>query len=204
MHKRFKRGFTIIEVTLVLAITGMLFVGIIAGSGLNITRQRYNDAVQNFAEFLRTVYSEVSYVQNPREGAMSSSSPEYYCSVGDKIISSAAHQQNTTNKTSHPGRTECAIYGKLVVFGKQMEGNKGGYQGNVVHVFDIVGRVYSPDVNKPISSTLNALSEVGADIYTISQSGSSCNIQAATIMPTDCNGGLWSKPQLLAKIIPVC
>lgn len=54
-----KSGFSVIEVMLVLAITGLMLVGILGGSYTSITRQRYTDAVRSFAEYLRTNYSEV-------------------------------------------------------------------------------------------------------------------------------------------------
>ena len=59
-----KRGFTLIEVSLFLAITGLLFIGIAAGVQNSIFQQRINDSVQGFAEFLRSTYSEVTNVQN--------------------------------------------------------------------------------------------------------------------------------------------
>ncbi len=62
--KKVRRGFTLIEVSLFLAITGVVFVGIAVGTQNSIFQQRYNDSVQNFAEFLRTVYSQVKNVQN--------------------------------------------------------------------------------------------------------------------------------------------
>lgn len=46
-----KRGFTIIEVMLVLAITGLMLVGVIAGTYSSIATQRYNDSVRSFSEF---------------------------------------------------------------------------------------------------------------------------------------------------------
>lgn len=52
-------GFTLIEVMLVLAITGMLLIGVTAGAFNSIKKQRYNDALRGFAEYMRTVYSEV-------------------------------------------------------------------------------------------------------------------------------------------------
>lgn len=82
--KRNWRGFTLIEVSLFLAITTAVFVAIAVGTQNSIFQQRYSDAVQNFAEFLRTTYSQVSNVQS--EGT---------------------------------GRTDTAIYGKLVVFGEE-------------------------------------------------------------------------------------
>lgn len=59
-----KKGFTLIEVALFLAITGALFVGIVAGVQNSIFQQRTNDSIQNFMEFLRTAYSETMNVQS--------------------------------------------------------------------------------------------------------------------------------------------
>lgn len=58
-----KRGFTMIEVMLFLALSGTLMVGLIAGTTRSISRQRYNDSVNNFVEFVRGVYSDVENVQ---------------------------------------------------------------------------------------------------------------------------------------------
>ena len=66
--RRTKKGFTIIEVALFVAVSGFILVGIIIGTGTSLFRQRYNDSVQNFAEFLRTVYAQVSAVQNAGSG----------------------------------------------------------------------------------------------------------------------------------------
>ena len=52
-------GFTIVEVMLVLGISSLLLIGLIGGTFASIARQRYNDSVRDFAEYLRTVYSEV-------------------------------------------------------------------------------------------------------------------------------------------------
>lgn len=62
--KKGKLGFTLIEVSIFLAITGVLFVGVTVGVQTSINQQRYNDAVQNFMEFLRSTYSSVSNVQS--------------------------------------------------------------------------------------------------------------------------------------------
>ena len=66
--KRLRRGFTIIEVSLFLAITALVFAGIAVGTQNSIFQQRYNDAVQSFAEFLRTIYSQVTNVQSESTG----------------------------------------------------------------------------------------------------------------------------------------
>lgn len=66
--KRIRRGFTLVEVSLFLAITAAIFVSIAVGTQNSIFQQRYNDAVQNFAEFLRSVYSQVMNVQSEGYG----------------------------------------------------------------------------------------------------------------------------------------
>lgn len=54
-----KSGFTLVEIMLVLALAGLLVVGMIAGTYSSIAAQRYNDSVRSFAEYLRKIYSEV-------------------------------------------------------------------------------------------------------------------------------------------------
>ncbi|MBQ6130482.1 hypothetical protein IJI72_02215 [Candidatus Saccharibacteria bacterium] len=59
MSKRHSRGFTIIEVSLFLALSGFLMVGLIASANSSISRQRYNDSVNDVADFIRGLYAEV-------------------------------------------------------------------------------------------------------------------------------------------------
>lgn len=63
-----RRGFTLIEVVLFLGLTSALFLGIAVGVQNSVFQQRYNDSVQSFAEFLRSVYSQVANVQNEKYG----------------------------------------------------------------------------------------------------------------------------------------
>ena len=62
-NSRSRKGFTIVEVVIVLAITGLIFVGAVAGIGSSLARQRFNDATQNLAQTLRTQYDQISRVQ---------------------------------------------------------------------------------------------------------------------------------------------
>lgn len=57
--KTMKSGFSVIEVMLVLGISGLMLVGLLAGTFSSISNQRYTDAVRSFAEQLRSVYNEV-------------------------------------------------------------------------------------------------------------------------------------------------
>jgi len=66
--KRLRRGFTLVEVSLFLAVSGLLLAGVIIGTQSSISAQRFNDSVQNYIEFLRSVYSEVNNPQSPGDG----------------------------------------------------------------------------------------------------------------------------------------
>ncbi len=115
-RKRF--GFTLIEVAFFIAITGLLFVGIIIGTQNSIWQQKYNDSVQKFADFLRNVYAEVSSTQGKING----------------------------------GRSDKAIYGKMISFGQQVGlDGKDIANDQQIFVYDVVG---------------DALGGGGNDIYT--------------------------------------
>lgn len=106
----FKRhGFTLIEVSLFLAISGLLLIGIIAGTQSSISAQRFKDSVQNFAEFLRSVYSEVN---------------------------------NPQNTGTNMGRSDYAIYGRLISFGQKRTTTGAiipDYEQRI-YVYDVIGQ----------------------------------------------------------------
>ena len=70
MNKRKRRlvGFTLVEVSLFLAVTAVLFVGIITATQGSIWQQRFYDSVQSYAEFWRGIYSQVSNPQTVGQG----------------------------------------------------------------------------------------------------------------------------------------
>jgi type II secretory pathway pseudopilin PulG len=96
MGKQYQSGFTIIEVTLFLAVSGLLAVGILAGVGNTINQQRYRDSVNSFMMLLQNQYSNVINTQNDR-----SRSPE----VENSLCS---------GNTESRGRTNCVIAGRLL------------------------------------------------------------------------------------------
>lgn len=119
------KGFTLIEVALFLGLTGLLFVGIVAGTSNSIYQQRFTDSVQNYAEFLRSIYSEVS---NPQ-------------SVGD-------------------GRSEVAIYGKLITFGQNygLDGAEIDQTSQRIYVYDVIGDVVgTADASSDVTTMLKTL-----------------------------------------------
>ena len=137
--KKAWRGFTLIEVSLFLAVTAALFIGIAAGTQNSIFQQRYSDAVQNFAEYLRSIYSQVSNVQN----------------------------ENT-------GRSDKAIYGKVLVFSEENGDNK-------IKSYNLVGDVTRKDVSevRAISDNNRCSTENGEVINKL------CALNASVVLQDD-------------------
>ena len=105
MRKR-SFGFTLIEISFFIAITGLLFVGIIIGTQNSLWQQKYNDSVQSFTNFIRNAYSSVSNTQN----------------IGD-------------------GRSDKAIYGKLISFGQthKIDGSLIPEGEQMIYIYDVIG-----------------------------------------------------------------
>jgi len=121
-----KRGFTLIEVAIFLAVTGALFAAITIGVQNSIYQQRYNDVVDNFVDFLGDLYSEVVNVES--EGN---------------------------------GRSEKAIYGKLVTFGE--DNNEDGKQ--IIYAYNVIAKAvnsWDPDYNS--ATTIGLIKELDANV----------------------------------------
>lgn len=63
-----KSGYTLIEVTLVIALSALLLAAFIASIAGSLAGRRYNDSVQDFADFLQNQYSRVINVQSEGTG----------------------------------------------------------------------------------------------------------------------------------------
>mgnify|MGYP003301065667 CR=1 FL=1 len=133
MKVKTKLGFTLVEVALFLAATGILFIGIVAGIQGSMFQQRYNDSVQSFAEFLRTTYSQAINVQN--------------------------------SKAAGGGRTEKAVYGKLIVF--------NGESSEAINSYTVIGDIQSNNSSDCAddNGTLGALKCRNANIYEVGEGG---------------------------------
>jgi len=126
------KGFTIIEVMIFLAISGALLVGVIVGTSATIARQRYNDAVESFAEFMRRQYSVVISPQISSHSFSSScgdtdglpmlvtraNGDQYFNKQwllslfdGDTFVGTSGGAHNTSR-----GRSNCALYGIMINF----------------------------------------------------------------------------------------
>lgn len=135
-----REGFTLLEVTLVLALTGLLLIGLLGGTAAAIQRQRYNDSVRSYAEYLRTIYSEVI---NPETlGSGNSSNQAMFLEGGGNF----------------------AIYGKVLVFGY----NYGGGENNEDDTRSVYSATLIGDANVPnimVSGFTNELAAVNAELF---------------------------------------
>lgn len=124
-----KKGFTLLEVALFLALSGLLVVGIISGTSRSIAKQRYNNASESFADFLKGLYSQVFYTQN---------------SVAD-----------------YGGRSELAIYGKLITFGED------DAEPSRIHIYTVIGNTIPLNEVGDLGNTspLKALYYANADVF---------------------------------------
>ncbi len=93
-----ENGFTIIETTLVLAITGLVIAVILAGIGNSLSHQRYTDAVSQALDFFRGQYSSTSNTLNDR--------PK------DEVCTSSGIAASPNATTI--GASDCLLLGRIV------------------------------------------------------------------------------------------
>lgn len=97
MHQ--KRGFTILELTIVLAITSLLIGSLIFTLQNGLTYQRYKDSIYDLQAYLQNQYSEVL---NPRG------------SVTDGLKCTFSGNLNIIYGSSKKGQSECIVLGRYI------------------------------------------------------------------------------------------
>ena len=115
-------GFTVVEVVLFLAISGLMMIGILAGTGVAINAQRYRDSVNSLVSYMQGAYDRTANTQNSR-------SDSFTCdSVAQSISTTGAGAGDTV------GATDCFILGRLLEVsggGKQIS-SRPVYAGSAV------------------------------------------------------------------------
>ncbi len=177
------------EVSLFLALSALLLMGIMFGITRSISHHRFNDTVNDLNEVLRRIYSEVINVQNSRKGQIEK---KEFCSIASIGLShsttSAFKKTYLSASDDQPGRTDCAIYGKLIVFGSNLDA-----QDNTSRIFtyDIIGDIFtdklinkkylsSGDKDKDITDdALVALQLVKADFVSVENNDNFCGLSSA-------------------------
>ncbi len=174
-----KSGFTLVETALVMAISVLTLVAFIATISARIGRERYKDATNSFADFVRRIYSETINVQNGRSGSIDDQNE--YCTLAGQNAHAIAAENGAANPDSdgYPGRSGCAIYGKLITFGERYTSEEDRISpqdddDRIIYVYDVIGRAI--DISHPLvlpagsdGSITDQLAAVNADILAVTK-----------------------------------
>lgn len=102
-HHQREQGFTIIEVVLFVAITGLLAAALLSGWTTMINSQRYKDSTRTLQSFLQQQYNLVYNVENGRVQNLS-------CTLqGTKLVISDSIATNIPR-----GQSPCVVMGRYV------------------------------------------------------------------------------------------
>lgn len=152
MRNRFKKGFTLIEISLFLGLSAILVVGIILSTRSSIEEQRYNDSVQDFTNFLRNLYSKASNIEIERR----------------------TNDQNI----QEDGRSDKAVYGKLITFGEKYNLDGQANTRNEIFIYDVVGGADGNIGNG--GDILSALKNLNAQVTTLKDVSGNATVYAPT------------------------
>lgn len=102
--KIFKKGFTLIEVMIFLAISGALVAGIIISTNSVVDKQEYSGAVRNFVDLIQNAYGEVANPKNSEaeHGGRSKDEAIYgrLFTIGEKDSEGAMYSYMVVGKTN--------------------------------------------------------------------------------------------------------
>lgn len=138
-----KKAFTIIEVMLVVSISGLMLVTMLVGWNANIERQRYNDSVNTFKSDIQGVFSDVENQTNNKTERIN-------CNTNGANISISRD-----NGGALTGASDCVILGKFISFGGNTAASQDRYQ-----VYDVIGKdidVNRDCNNRPCNNNIDAL-----------------------------------------------
>jgi type II secretory pathway pseudopilin PulG len=91
-------GFTVIEISLFVAISGLLAVGLLTGWSVAINSQRYKDSVDSLYAYMQQQYSFAYDVENGRKATLSCDS------------NSVIHDNGSTPR----GQSDCVLLGRYI------------------------------------------------------------------------------------------
>lgn len=133
-HQRTEQGFTIIEVVLFVAITGLLAAALLGGWTAMINTQRYKDSSRTLQSFLQQQYNLVYNVENGRTTSLA-------CTLqGSKLVIDETAGSNVPR-----GQSPCVVMGRYL----QIQ------HGNNIKVSSIVGYVPATDTSNTDIASIN-------------------------------------------------
>ena len=133
MGMRHQKGFTIIELSLFLAISGLLAITLLTGWTTMINTQRYKDSIKTVQTFLQQQYTLVYNVQNGRNGSTG-------CAVGPDGKPKFSDETEPAAAKA-PGQSGCIVMGRYIHI----------RNGSEITVYPVVG-IDSTSLSDPTDS----------------------------------------------------
>lgn len=147
MNMQQSAGFTLVELTLFLALSSLLFLVAIIGTGNSIRSSRFTDSSRSLHAYIQKQYDNILNGVNSRLG-------QERCAGGSVDISN----------TQAPGTSNCLLLGRLITIKPNT---------SIIQSFDIVGtEPLAPDYSKPDETLIYdfqpiAVRNSGVDTYQI-------------------------------------
>jgi len=167
---------------LFLGISGFLIIGLMVGTSATIARQRYNDSVEDLAEFFRREYSAATNIQNSRTDA-----------VDNRSCNNDSVSNNDEDGGVFRGRSGCLIYGRLIVIGERAD-SLNPDERSVIYSYDVLGRELNEREKSFAPDLITALKSASINVLVQSTPG---NLSSCTHQPV---GQSRYSPQWLATI----
>lgn len=142
------KGFTIIEISMFLAVSGLLILVVLLGTGNSIRSTRFSDSSQSARAYLQKQYDNILNGVNQRLG-----NEECNASIVD------------TSSAQAPGASNCLLMGRLI---------STSFNSSIINTYDIVGtepanpnyNLSDTDLIKTFQPTI--VRTVNSDAYQIS------------------------------------
>lgn len=110
MGRRQQTGFTVIEVVLVIAISGLIAMGVLSNSSRQVNIQNYRDGVESFRDFLAGQFEDLDAVKNNEAGGCAPGSTDIRgagdCFYSGKYISITPMPDDETRLVARPIQTK--------------------------------------------------------------------------------------------------
>jgi Tfp pilus assembly protein FimT len=139
-----QRGFTVIEVSIFVGLTAMLFLIALFGTGAFVSQSRFSDGMRRLESYLQSQYEEVVSGVNPR----------------DSSVTCVGGANNVISGASNPGSTNCILLGKMIYFSPNSD---------TVESYYVVGsNTQNYLITDPVTTIITSLSPRAVDGYNVS------------------------------------
>jgi type II secretory pathway pseudopilin PulG len=155
MGTKTETGFTLIEVMLFLAVSGMLAASVLVGSGITIGQQRYRDSVNSLQSYIQQQYTKVTDTINTRDQG-------WTCDSSGNVTATSPASAGQARGTS-----DCVMLGRFITVdatGTQLTAS------NVVGAYNTNGVTQSSDVAEITTNYKLGVSPLDQDAQAISWS----------------------------------